>query len=216
MKTITLILLLSISQALAIDDTNLVAAGEWSQPVTTQFGPAIRGRLLICDTPDHASSLARTDTAVYLELQEFSHAVRSARVYYGLDSFSSAIDAPGLHCELRDGTGKLIPDSPGGFSGGGPVSCWVTLQPYCSVRMRTSVFGGGRLDDGGLAIYLGPRGYWDVHPNKTNDYYLSGTFTADMPLTTNQFGFAMVTGTNMDVWYGTLTLPRVKVPLKKP
>jgi len=50
-----------------------------------------------------------------------------------------------------------------------------------------------------------------VHPNPSNEYYLSGTFTATCP--TDEFG--MVASTNMDVWCGTLTLPRVKIPVKK-
>jgi hypothetical protein len=218
MKTI-LIILFAAFQMLAADDTNLVAAGDWSQPVATQYGPAIRARLLICDTPNHASSDPRPDTAVYLELQEFASALRSVRVYCGLNRFTVPDDSPGLRCELRDSTGKLIPCSPGGFSGGEPGSYWVTLQPYCSARLRASIYGGGRLDDGGLAIYLcSSRTWWDVHPSKTNEYYLSGTFTAVAP--TNAFGLQtglpVIDSTNMDVWYGTLTLPRVKVPVKKP
>jgi len=66
--------------------------------------------------------------------------------------------------------------------------------------------------DGGLAIYLSHWGWWDVHPNPTNEYYLSGTFTAASP--TNQLG--IVTSTNLNDWYGALTLPRVKIPVKKP
>jgi hypothetical protein len=207
MKLITLLSLFAASRMLAANDTNLVATGDWSEPVATENGPAIRGRLLICDTPDHASSEHRTDTAVYLELQEFASAVRTVRVYCDLNRWSFPDDHPGLRCELRDSKGKLVPNSPGGFSGGMPVSCWVTIQPYCSVRMRASVFGGGRLDDGGLAIYLASRGWWDVHPNRTNQYYLSGTFTASPP---------SLSSTNLDVWYGTLTLPPVRIPVKKP
>jgi hypothetical protein len=178
MKATTLILLYTASQILAADDTNLVAAGEWSQPVG-QDGLAIRGRLLICDTPNHASSSPRPDTAVYLELQEFSSALQSVRVYCGLNRFNVPIDSPGLHCELRDSSGKIVPASPGGFSGGEPGSYWVTLKPYCSARLRASVYGGGRLDDGGLAIYLcSHQAWWDVHPSKTNEYFLSGTFSS--------------------------------------
>jgi hypothetical protein len=212
MRPIILILLFAACRSYAVEDTNVVALGQWSEAVGTFHGNTIRGRLLICDTPDHASSVSRIDTAVYLELQEFSSAVRSVRVYCELNRMSLPDDAPGLRCELRDSAGKLVPDSPGGFSGGMPVSCWLTLRPYCSARLRASVFGGGRLDDGGLAIYLASRGWWDVHPNTTNEYYLSATFTAVAP--TNELG--MVTSTNLDVWYGTLTLPRVKIPAKKP
>ena len=142
MKIITLIILFAACQMLAADDTNLVAAGDWSQPVATQYGPAIRGRLLICDTPNHASSDPKPDTAVYLELQEFASALRSVRVYCGLNRFTVPDDSPGLRCELRDSAGKLIHNSPGSFSGGEPGSYWVTLQPYCSARLRASVYGG--------------------------------------------------------------------------
>lgn len=236
MKTTTLIILFAAFQMLAADDTNLVASGDWSQPVATQYGPAIQGRLLICDTPNHASSDPRLDTAVYLELQEFSGALRSVRVYCGLHRLELPDDAPGLRCELRDSKGKLVPNSSGGFSGSEPGSCWVTLNPYCSARMRVSVYGGGRLDDGGLAIYLASRGWWDVHPNPTNEYYLSGTFTfsgmrkrdsktglpvildlnTGLPLEGKQGTPDFNDSTNMDVWSGTLTLPPVKIPVKKP
>lgn len=219
MKQIALILLIAVGRTFAADDTNLVVAGDWSQPVTTPSGPAIRGRLLICDTPDHASSEHGTDTAVYLELQEFSSAVRSVRVYCGLHRLTLPDDSPGLRCELRDNAGRLVPDSPGGFSGSEPTSYWLTLHPYCSARLRVSAYGAAcRLKDGGLHINLASRGQWDVHPNPTNDYYLSGTFSSVTP--TNELGLKLglpiIDCTNMDVWYGTLTLPSVKIPMKKP
>lgn len=214
MRRLALTCPFTVGQILAADDTNLVAAGDWSQPSATPEGSAIRGRLLICDTPAHAGAEPDrwTDTAVYLELQEFSSSVRSVRVYCEPNRWRFLDPHPGLRCELRDRKGNLVPDSPGGFGGGMPESCWVTLQPYCSVRMRASVFGGGRLKDGGLAICLASRGWWDVHPNATNEYYLSGTFTATAP--TNQWG--MVSTKNRDVWYGTLALPAVKIPAKQP
>lgn len=237
MKIIALIILFATFRMLAGEDSSLVAAGDWSQPVATADGVAIRGRLLILDTPDHASSLKRTDTAVYLELQEFSSAVSLARVYCGLNRYTLPEDAPGLRCNIRDKNGKLIPDSGGAFSGGEPVSCWVTLQPYCSARLRVSAFGAAcRLEDGGLHITLASRGNWDVHPNPTNEYYLSGTFTfaglrkqdpgtglwvpldldSGLPLQeqhgTSDFG----PETNRWVWSGTLTLPPLKIPMKKP
>jgi hypothetical protein len=119
---------------------------------------------------------------------------------------------------LRDDTGKLIPNSPGGFGGGEPGSYWITLQPFCSARLRASAYGGGRLEDGGLAVYLASGGWWDVHPSRTNEYFLSGTFTAIAP--TNgpglQPGLPTINPTNSDVWYGTLILPRVKIPFNKP
>jgi hypothetical protein len=215
MKLIILILLFVAFQSVAIEDTNLVSAGEWSEPVgtITMNGNTIRGRLLICDTPDHASSIQRVDTAVYLELQEFASAIRSVDVYCQLHRLEFPDDAPGLRCELRDRGGQLVPESGGSFSGSEPGNCWITLEPYCSARLRVSAYGAAcRLKDGGLRIYLASRGCWDVHPNPTNDYYLSATFTAVAP--TNEMGF--ITGTNRDIWYGTLKLPKMKIPVKKP
>jgi hypothetical protein len=213
MKSMLLILLLVTFQSFAIEDTNLVAAGEWSEPVGTMFGNTIRGRLLVCDTPDHASSIQRVDNAVYLELQEFASSVRSVDVYCQLNRLEFPNDAPGLCCELRDRADKVVPESGGAFSGGEPGNCWVTLNSYCSARLRMSAFGAAcRLEDGGLHIVLASRGCWDVHPNLTNDYYFSGTFTAVAP--TNELGF--VTGTNHNIWYGTLKLPKMKLPVKKP
>jgi hypothetical protein len=212
MKAILSVLLFAAGWSFAVEDTNVAASGEWSQPVATYLGVGIRGRLLICDTPNHASDTpTKTDTAVYLELQEFSGALRTVGVYCGLNSGSSPEDAPGLRCQLRDRRGKLVACSPGGFGGSSPESYWVTLRPYCSARVRASVYGGGRMADGGLAIYLSHWAWWDVHPNPTNDYYLFGTFTATAP--TNEGG--MGTGTNDNVWYGALTLPPVKIPVKK-
>ena len=127
-------------------------------------------------------------------------------------------ETKGLQCELRDSAGRLIPNSPGAFSGGEPGSYWVNLMAYCTARLRASVFGGGRLSDGGMAVYLACRGWWDVHPNPTNDYYLSGTLTAVMPIDAMglKLNMPLIDATNPDVWYGTLTLPPVKIPVSKP
>jgi hypothetical protein len=211
MKTILLFFLLASSQAFAADDPSVAALGEWSKPVAIEDGFAIRGRLLICDTPDHASSVSKTDTAVYLELQEFSAGVSSVRVHCELSGRNGRNNAPGLRFELRDAKGKLVPHSPGGFGGGMPESCWLTLEPYGSARLRASVYGGGRLSDGGLAIYLASGGWWDVHPNPTNEYFLSATFTAKG--VTNKMGWVEIT--NRNVWHGTLALPPVKIPVQK-
>lgn len=178
MRSIVLVLLLAACQSFAADDPSAIAIGDWSEPVGARDGFNIRGRLLICETPNHASSDPTIDTAVYLELQEFSSGVVQLRVYCELNRMTLPDDSPGLRCELRDRTGKPVAEGAGGFSGGMPVSRWVTLPPYDSARLRVSVFGGGRLKDGGLAIYLASRGWWELHPNPTNEYFLSGTFTA--------------------------------------
>jgi hypothetical protein len=48
---------------------------------------------------------------------------------------------------------------------------------------------------------------WTIPPNATNDFFLSATFTPskDHP-----------SPLNYHVWQGTLKLPKVKIPAKKP
>ena len=208
-----LIATLAASRCFAGEDTNVAAVGDWSTPVANSDGYKIRGRLLICDTPAHSSSIEKTDTAVYLELQEFSDFLSTVEVYCELDTWSKPVDyTGGLRCELRDDKGRpAVTDAPAGFSGGGPGTSWITLDPYCSARLRVSAYGGGRLDDGGVGIHLASRGWWNVHPNPTNEYFLSGTFTAIPP--TNRT--VAVGNTKRNVWEGTLKLPGVKIPVKK-
>jgi len=50
-----------------------------------------------------------------------------------------------------------------------------------ALRLRVSVFGGGRLRDGGLGIWSVGAGAWTIKPSDTNTYFLSGTFTVDPP-----------------------------------
>lgn len=208
MKSWLLLFLFVAFRALAADDPGLLAAGEWSKSVGNRDGYTIRGRLLICQTPNHASAISnQTDVAVYLELQEFSPFITSVRVHYSVPP-----DAPGLRCEMRDSKGALVPESGGAFSGSGPASRWIELGPYCSARLRASLHGGGRLADGSLSIMLASTEAWEVHPNATNGYYLSGTFSAPIP--PNFMG--VVNPTNRNVWYGTLALPPVKLPINKP
>jgi hypothetical protein len=125
MKTKTLLLLLAARvSCFAIEDTNIIAAGEWSAPVAgfqdknTGRGahhPTLRGRLLLCESPKNHS------LAVYLELQECRDAWGNAtEVYCNLSP------GGGCHLELRDSAGQLLPRKPGGFGGGMPGAKWIT------------------------------------------------------------------------------------------
>jgi hypothetical protein len=216
MKTISLVLLLTACRMLAADDPTLLAVGDWSQPVANRDGYAIRGRLMICDTPDPTAPAQNTGTAVFLEVQEFSSPSRAVRVCYDPFGLTRPWDSPALHWELRDSAGQLVPGSQGGFSGPAvPYPCWVTLPPGSSSRWPVSLSGG--LDSHGLSITLAPGGSW-VLPVSNKDFYLAGTFTSRTP--TNEYwatrGMPPLDATNRDVWYDTLTLPRVRLPLKRP
>ena len=158
------ILLVSCLWCLGACDTNVLALGDWSQPVANYYGTAVRGRLLLCEYPEHRAPTEKSDTAVYLELQEYSDFVAGRLELYcdmvGKTSASPEGYDGGLRCELRDSSGKLVPKSGFSFGGGAPTPCWVMLEPYGSVQLRASVYGGGRLWDGGLGLWFIGAGSW--------------------------------------------------------
>ena len=69
-KTIALFLISGACQlCLAGEDTNIIAMSDWSKPVATYYGHALRARMLISQehSPAHAGPLPETE--FYLELQ---------------------------------------------------------------------------------------------------------------------------------------------------
>jgi len=184
----------------AIGDTNVIAQGEWSEPVSNDYGKALRGRLLLCSYPDHRGGPTnREDVAVYLELQEYSDAGAGTLCVY-------CDFAKGLKLQVADSAQKP-PEPVGiGFSGGEPTPQWVLLPTYSSVRLRTTVFGGGKLREGGLGLWFPNGGGWTIKSTDTNTYFLSGTFSTIAPMTnTNRFE-------HTQVWNGTLKLPKIELP----
>src|SRR5215475_6861013 len=122
MGRLVLIFLFSIrAYCFAADDTNALAAGDWSKPVGDVLGYTLRGRLLLCDSPKDRT------TAVYLELQECSKGWGGCLDVYCNMKPTVALggnpDAQGRErvekaaatWELRDRAGKLVPETPTGF-----------------------------------------------------------------------------------------------------
>lgn len=189
---------------------DFIAVGDWSEPVGNRS--KLRGRLLICETPRHRGPGGGYDTAVYLELQECSDFVGSPiHVYCNMmpdvspgPDFKRIVKGGG-HWELRDAADKPVAQSGYAYSGAAPGADWMTLPCDSTVRLRVSLFGGGRMEDGSLGIAL-PSQYWVIPARSTNDYFLSGTFTVSPP--TNSFD-------RLDVWQGTLKLPKMKIPVKR-
>jgi hypothetical protein len=155
--SISLLVLLVCRCCFAIEDTNIVAAGEWSAPVAgledmkTGRGahhPTLRGRLLLCESPKNNS------LAMYLEIQDCDSAWGEATEVY--------CDAE-RKCLLKivDASGKsLSPD--GFFSGWVQRPSWINLPSDSAIRLRVS-----RIETFTFA--------------STNDYLVSGTFTVDPP-----------------------------------
>lgn len=222
MKAIALFLVFAACRCcLAVEDTNVIAAGDWSKPVSDLRGCSLRGRLLMCEGPWRGVGQT-TQTAVYLELQECSDGFGCCvDVYCNMKptvALGAGPDAQGreriekasAHWELRDATDRPVPESPGGnFGGGAPGASWISMPCDSTVRLRATVYGGGgRSKDGSLSIFF-LSNYWVIPPRSTNDYFLSCTFTIDPP--TNHVAFP-----GHQVWQGTLELPKMKIPVQKP
>ena len=214
MKILLSFLLVAAScYCLAQTDANLVAAGDWSKPVS-DAGIAIRGRLLVYDDQaGDAYNLAR----IYLELQRVPNHPESAynidgrgatevEIYYdpnmGVDN-----EPPGLLLELRDEHHHKIPsEGPLMFNGVFTPPYWIILTPDMTVRFRSERLSlGPDSKPKGLTI-MGRMGQWTIPPNATNDYYLHGSFVS----TTNH-----PSPLHYHIWQGTLELPPVKIAAKK-
>jgi hypothetical protein len=199
MKTIALFLRLACLQCgFGQTDTNLIAVGDWSEAVSGGPDPAaqvLRGRLLVYD---ERSPSAANHARVYLELQHV--------FAFGWDNpmevYFEFGDRNDLHFEMRDGSGQPVRPERHPVRGSLRNPFWVTLPCESTVRLRVDDLLGTLEKPDGLVIlgFLMP-------PNATNDFSLSATFTPPKnhpsPL-------------HYHVWQGTLKLPKVKIPAKKP
>ena len=214
MKAIILFLVALCPCLCVIADTNVIAVGNWSEPVGDSRGYKLRGRLLICETPRHRGPGGGCDIAVYLELQECSDCVGATlQVYCNMEGDEllgpdfKRVEKAGGCWELRDAADNPVAQSPFAYSGAAPGKYWMTLPCDSTVRLRATLFGGGRLEDGRLGIAL-PSQYWVIPARSTNDYFLSGTFAVSPP--TNS-----IDELKFHVWQGTLKLPKIKIPVRK-
>jgi len=192
------LIILAALRCIGVEDTNVVALGDWSETVANQYGTSVRGRLLMCEYPDHRSTVARSDLGVFVELQEYSSST-GGQVHLYCDFTKD------LKCNITDAIGRPPEPVGGGWTGGAPGPQWVTLPAFSSIRLRASAFAGGRLRDGSLGLWFAGAGNWTIKPSDTNHYFLSGTFTSVPGNNTNNFP-------HTEIWSGTLNLPKMKVP----
>jgi hypothetical protein len=182
--------------------TNFVAVGEWSKPVSDFYGYTLRGRLLLQQTSSRGP-----DVGVYLELEEVSDFLAAPTEVF-CDFGYSTNRTGGLNCELRYSDGKAVP--PGMiFTGGGPGPVWITMPAYSSVRLRINMYGVQPKHL--VAVYLARGGSWIIPAGTTNDCFLSGTFTVNPPADL----VTAYTPSNHHVWKGTLTLPALRIPVSR-
>jgi hypothetical protein len=195
MKAIALFALLAcLPCCFGQTDTNLLAAGDWSETVH-DGDSALRGRLLVQN--DTKANRAR----VYLELQHLFEGGWSipVEVYYDIGRCEA------LHPELRDLLGQPVYRKAASIRMVTPMPYWVTLPCDSTLRLRVD---WGTLspppEPDSLELHIGWT-CWVIRPNATNDFYLSATFTPskDHP-----------SSTPYHVWHGTLKLPKVKIPVR--
>ncbi len=186
-------------------DTNLLAAGDWSAPVSDAAW-TLRGRLLVYaplpEAPDEKKAGLWNAARVFLELQLVDPAIftitEPAEIY--VDHYLP------LHCEMTDGRGQPVASQPGWYPAGAPppLPFIVTLSTDSMVRLRAST-GVVALRPNVLKIAV-PEAAWALPKMDTNDYFLSATFS---PSTNHPSDL------HYHVWQGTLQLPRVKIPLDR-
>jgi hypothetical protein len=204
-------------------NTNALVAGDWSSPVADE-GKTVRGRLWVGEGQYRTFSRASPSSAVkcwfhapvYLELEHVYTFGWSKPIEIYFDIFS------GLRFEVHDGSGKSIRPQHSSFTAELPEPYWVTLPCDATVRLRADVYNVGNpvvrfglnstntTDLGNITdpgIWVGD-GVWLIPPTSTNDYFLSCTFSPSATYHPSPLGY--------HVWQGTLKLPMVKIPVKKP
>jgi hypothetical protein len=208
MKALALFLLLASCQfCLATGDTNVIAISDWSKPVGTFHGHALRARMLIAQEHSAGHGGPSPETEFYLELQNVSEAIVSpTRIYFD--------PGHGLQCELLDANGKPPPPVESGGSGGGAGACWIALPHDSTIRLRANMYGYGRKRGDGLLLVLAPPKMqtWTIRPTDTNIYYLSGTFTVTPPTNAVHEDFEAARA----IWSGTLEMPKMRISVPKP
>lgn len=207
MKPIALVLLISSNLLCLAENTNIIVATEWSQPVD-YFGHAIRGRLLIVegDEPSYGGPTTEPHSMTFVELQNVSIGA-SLKLYF---------DVMGLNCDLVSTNNLPVPltSSRGSHSSRPLLPYWIVLPYNSTIRLfinsgyssRLTIFQNGN-----------PWCYWSIEPTGTNAYYLSGTFaigTATNGTLTVTPPEMMGTHSYAD-WRGTLTFPKTKISAGK-
>jgi hypothetical protein len=205
MKAIVFVLLLaSCEYCLGQTDTSVLAVGNWSDVVRDYDGYSMRARLLVCDSSG-TNKWGKSDHAkVYVDLQHVEDRFR------GLPIEIYVNDMDCLRFELRDGFDDPIRPKRSSeifsISRAVPPPFTLTIPGDSTLRLRADYCLGGSSKADGLTI-TAPGVFWTIRSDATNEFFLSATFCPP----TNH-----IASTNCHAWKGTLSLPKVKIPVKKP
>ena len=213
-----MILTASLGVARAAEPGAVLAEGVWSDAVADGDGDAVRGRIVVCERPvvvggrDGFERQVRRAVSVYLELQDArDFAGPEMRIFCDLGRTDFRPEYKGgLRCEMVDKDGRPGPATAEPFGGGGggtPRSQWVTLPADATIRLRTSPFGIHR--ENAIAIVPTQDRAWIIEDNDANEYFLSGTFTAEKDAPEKDAHGKP--SPDDHVWRGTLQLPAVRI-----
>jgi hypothetical protein len=201
MKTIVFFLLLaSMPCCVGQTDTNLIATGEWSPIVSDNCRHHLRGRLIVYDAEGMNKWGMWRTARVYVELQHVHLGGWDLPIEFDYD------DMKCLHFEMRDSSDRPIPQELLARALPVPPSFKGVLPCDSTLRFHAYSGGGFQSKPEGLWICLSG-GDWLIRPNATNSYFLSATFSPSTDLSTSR---------DVNLWRGTLTLPKVQIPVKKP
>jgi hypothetical protein len=198
MKTAILLLFALAQCGFGATNLSTIAVSDWSEPgvTTAPGGGSLRVRLLIYEGYSAGYGGKIPETLVYVELENVG--LRDLKIYCDFQI--------GLQCDLRDANNKPPPAVGTGGNGGFPSPSWITLPRDSSTRLRASWFGYGMRKEEGLKIPIFHE--LILKADNTNQYFLSGTFTVSPP--TNSF-----IPSDLNVWTGTLTLPKMRIPVQR-
>ncbi len=195
-----------------VRDTNLIATGSWSEPVSDGHGNTLRGRLLVYWGTHTTGPRGRdvwSSSPVWMEIQDVTATNQHpTRIYFDL--------MEGLTFELRDAKGATADNLPHtSFRGGIPPPFWATLPARGLLRVRADAAGGISVgSDSELRLFFldfkGRQSHasWTIPAGDTNAWFLSATLLPPPPPTNS-------TPYNSDVWQGLLAVPAVKLSLVK-
>jgi hypothetical protein len=179
----------------------LVTAGAWSNPIVDNEGFSLRGRLVLHEKRVNAE---RRESIVYFELQDASDgASRPIQLFaeMGRNDFRPEFK-PGLNCDLRTKDDQPVKAVGFPFGGAVPRSQWILLPSDSTLRLRASPWDLWRPNARAICPDLGA--LWVIPDEDRKEYFLSGTFTAEVPKDLKPV-------TDDHVWRGTLLLPPARI-----
>lgn len=188
--------------------TGLIAAGEWSKPVSDGQGTKISGRLIVYDGVCFTNEFGKPSWFAAPVFVEITNEMRyPIKIFFNWEN--------DVHFELRDVHGKSADHlkGHGGFVGSPNRSPeWVTVPANGIVRLRENrnvslqIAGTNHSNPDSLELFFGLGKDWFIPGSDANAYFLSATFS---PRPTKSSP-----GSNA-VWQARLEFPAVKVSTTK-